>query len=159
MEVDIFKDKEANNMYTRNFKLQTTKNQWEEFCRNIYEHMKQDCLNCKVDVLKYINQIYNMSIKELIDNKNDTNNIREFVLYMMVNYSALKIEDIASEFESITLEDLNYLKNDKILEKKYETQIKIFFDQFKDKYMQFIFDYMLKCEDLSKAEFFNNNGE
>ena len=156
MEVNIFKDKEVSNMYTRNFKLQITQNQWEEFCRNIYEHMKYDCLNCKVDVLKYISQIYNMSIKELID---DNYNLREFVLYMMVNYSALKIEDIVLQFQDTTLEDLNCLQDDKILEKKYETQIKIFFDQFKDEYIQFIFNYMLKCEDLSKAEFFNKNGE
>ena len=138
-------------MYKQNFKLQTTQNQWEEFCRNIYKHMKQDYLNCKVDVLKYISQIYNVSIKELIDDKN------EFILYMMVNYSALKMEDIVLQFQNTTLEDLNCLKDDKILEKKYEAQIKIFFDQFKDEYMQFIFDYMLKCEDLSKAEFFNKN--
>ena len=157
MEVNIFKVKEVNCMYTKNFKIQTTQNQWEEFCRNIYEHMKYDCLNCKVDVLKYISQIYNMSIKELIDNKHNTNNLREFVLYMMVNYSTLKIEDIVLQFQDTTLEDLNCLKDDKILEKKYETQIKIFFDQFKDEYMQFIFDYMLKCEDLSSVEFFNQN--
>jgi len=144
-------------MYTKNFKLQITQKQWEEFCRNIYEHMKQDCSSCGVDVLKYISKIYKLSIKELIYDKNNTNNIREFVLYMMVNYSALKIEDIVLQFQDTTLEDLNCLKDDKILEKKYETQIKIFFDQFKDEYMQFIFDYMLKCEDLSKAEFFNQN--
>jgi len=141
-------------MYTKNFKLKITQNQWEEFCRNIYDYMKQDCLNCKVDVLKYISQIYNISIKELIDNNY---NLREFVLYMMVNYSVLKIEDIVLQFQGITLEDLNCLKDDKILEKKYDTQIKIFFDQFKDEYMQFIFDYMLKCEELSKAKFFNQN--
>jgi len=142
-------------MYTKNFKLQTTKNQWEEFCRNVYQHIRQDCLNCKVDVLKHISQIYNMSIKELIDDRDDNYYLREFVLYMMVNYSALKIEDIVLQFSDTTLEGLNCLKDDKILEKKYEAQIKIFFDQFKDEYMQFIFDCMLKCEDLSSAEFFN----
>ena len=113
-------------MYTKNFKLQTTQNQWEEFCRNIYVYMKQDCSSYGVDILKYISQIYNVSIKELIDDKN------EFILYMMVNYSALKIEDIVLQFSDTTLEDLNCLKDDKILEKKYEAQIKIFFDQFKD---------------------------
>ena len=142
-------------MYKKNFKLQITQNQWEIFCRNIYEYMKYDCSSCGVDVLKYISQIYNMSIKELIDNKNDTNNIKEFVLYMMVNYSALSTEDIALQFEGIALEDLNCFKNDKILEKKYKTQIKIFFDQFKYEYMEFIFDYMFKCEDLTQAKFFN----
>ena len=141
-------------MYKQNFKLQTTQNQWEEFCRNIYVYMKQDCSSYGVDVLKYISQIYNVSIKELID---DTYKLREFILYMMVNYSALKMEDIVLQFQNTTLEDLNCLKDDKILEKKYEAQIKIFFDQFKDEYMQFIFDYMLKCEELSKAKFFNQN--
>lgn len=59
--------------------------------------------------------------------------------FMLVHYSKLSLEEIENEnekeFINITNEDLEFIKNDKISYIKYEEQVNMFFDSYKDEYL------------------------
>jgi|GEM_PF-6505818 len=139
------------------FKLKVTQNQWDAVCRNVYTYMKYDCSNQGVDVFKYIEKMYKITPKSLkIDESKQLSEVRSLTIYLLANYSFLSLQDISNDFKNITIDDLKCMKNDKILDIKYEEQTKIFFDYFKEDYLEFIYQYMAKCEDLSMSVFFKS---
>ncbi|MEA3512677.1 MAG: hypothetical protein U9R37_03655 [Campylobacterota bacterium] len=138
-------------------KLKVTQDKFDDICRNIYQYMKNDCSKQNIDIFYYIEMMYKIKSDVLKDEPSSKIvDIRNFTLYLLVKYSNVSSEEIAKDFVNITIEDLKCIENDKILDIKYEVQVKIFLDNFKEDYLDFMYLYLKECEELKTSNFFNN---
>ena len=136
------------------FKIKENQEKWNEECSNVYANMKQYYKKRGMNVLSVIRKIYRITPARLkIDNSLEIAEIRNFALYMMVNYSGKTIEDISNDFSNITIKDLEYMLDNDILEIKYEDKIKRFFDYYKEGYLSNIYQHIAFHEDIDLDKF------
>ncbi len=138
-------------------KLKATQDKYDDICKNVFQYMKNDCRKQIPDVLVYIKKMFNITLDELqTENTPWVLEAKDFTIYLMVNYSSISFEKIISYFIDFKIEDLEFIENDKILEKKYKEKIRNFLIYFRDDYLDMIYIHLVKCEKLSLDSFFNN---
>jgi hypothetical protein len=111
---------------------------WKSICNNIYKNMKKD-LKHKIHIhkiLRVIKTMYKITPARLKANSSQNiSHIVDFALYLLVKYSNLTLQDIANEFENITINKLTNIQTNSILHIKYQKDEIIFLNHFKEGYL------------------------
>ena len=135
-------------------KLKENQDKWNDECENVYNSMKQYYKKRGTNVLSIIRKMYRITPARLkMDNSLEISEIRNFALYMMVNYSGKTIEDISNDFLNITIKDLEYMLDNEMLEVRYEDKIQRFFDYSKDGYLSNIYQHIAFLDDVKFDDF------
>jgi len=115
------------------FKKQENIDKRDDVFNNTFELMKKYYKEQKLSVLSTIRKQYKITPARLKQgNSQETQNIREFTLYMMVFYSRDSLEKIANEFDNITLKDLSLIQTNQSLHQKYDQQVRKFLEYYKE---------------------------
>ena len=132
---------------------QQTQNKWDKICNDVYHHMKEDFKKTKQlqSILSDIRKLYKITPARLKkDTSKETQDIRLFTLYLLVNYSLATFEQIVEQFDGITIKTLEDIQNDTTLDTKYKTQIKEFLDISKDGFLSNIYQNLAFYDDINK---------
>lgn len=131
-------------------KLKVSRDKYHDICRNVDYCMKEDYKKIGVDVFAQIERMYKITPATLKEEVTPhTLRIRDFTLFMLVNYSKLSLDEIVDKFVNIRIEDLECMKDDKILYIKYEKQIYSFFRFYIDEYLDTIYKVLARIEEMT----------
>lgn len=135
--------------YDYKFKSKENQDKWDDILKNVYHYMKLDFTKNGVNVYSQIRRMYNITPARLKKDGSDAiKNIRNFTLYMLVHFSKQDLKEIANEFVDVTIKDLEMIKNDKTLDLKYDEEIKMFLDYYKEDYLSNTYQCMAASEEM-----------